>query len=614
MKYNISNIKSKTTYHSMADPESTTTTISFGGIALDPAPFVSLNIEKYTAGDYTIGGVMNVTLNGVYHGADFSVTSQKLKQEIESLASKHKCLNDIKIECGSGNPIISSGIGFIRSYSFPEGEQRNWMNIIPYTIELVVLKSNDQQIIEPDTKLNSRYSLTNKYIKSLKENISYSLDDKIFQTYAPSGTDPGANHKFSNAHIIVKYNLEVQGMSNCGCTGIDVGISAAYDIINYRNNNIQNLDGNFLICNTGHFFPSGDFDITKRFNHTRNIQVNELEGIVSVDGEFILRPTGVIGNVLLTMDSNADLNIENGEKTITINGTIQGLHENTFSDSNLSKTNADSIKLNAMNAAEQRLYELLNNDSRNIIDYLKTKNNLMTFESNLGEFKNDDNAPKALGFGNDEEGNSGYAGYLGSDEHEYRLMNKVFKRNHTNSSIDFTLTYSNRNKYKIDGALWADINIEHELPAKRLVEHVVPGRGYPITQDIQCDTLDTFAITYNAQFEPSANIHKIIGSARQTILTYMNETATALNITNWIRTSDNETIGNNGSYRRTMKFTRHSCFDGSSSSSALTYVKMNPGGSDFDGVVNTTTPTDPVIEETWDPDTPTQPISINSGP
>lgn len=619
MNYNISNIQSETVVHAMDETSSTPTTISFAGINLDPAPFVSINIEKYNAGDYTIGGIMNVTLNGVFHKNNFHDSAENLKAKITNLADNHKCINNIKIECGSGNPIITSGVGWIRNYSFPEGDQKSWFNIIPYTIELVVLQSDNNRLIKPDTKLDSKYSLANNYIKSLRENISYSIDDKVFQTFSPSGGSISADHIFSNEHIVVKYSLDVQGLGMCNCSGSNnkFGLGAAYEVIKHRNTNIQTLtEQSLFVCPTGQIFPSGKYNTAKRYNHTRDIQVNELEGSISINGQYIIRPTGVAGNILFTMDSNTDANIESGEKNITINGNIKGLIENTFTDI-IGQTSvpSDSNK-NAIDAAEQRLYELLNNNhAYNIIDYLKDKNNLLAFNavgsSPLGEYYNDENNSKPLGFGNDETSSENYQNYTGSDAHEFRLMSKMFKRNHTDGSIDFTLSYSNKNKYKIPNALWADINIEHELPAKRLVEHVIPGRGYPITQDLQCDTLDIYTITYNAQFEPTANIHKIIGAARQVILTYINETASALQITNWIRTGDNESIGNNGSYRRTMKFTRHSCFDASSQSSVLKYQSMDAGGSEYENVVPVEDLEDITPLETWFPDVPTEPQATN---
>jgi hypothetical protein len=579
MQHQISNLNdSSIEYTILTDPPGSGTVISFGGITFNPVPKVSMNIETYKTGAFVIGGIMNVTLEGVFHGDNFTATANQLTGKINALASNHKCIDDITIKCGD-TAIIDSGIGWIKSYSFPQGEQSNWYNIIPYTIELAVARNSGAELVVPDPEIASRYALGNNYLRSLKEDVSISIDETALQTYSPSGTSSmGSNHRYSNDHIIVKYSIEAQGLETCnGCaagSGVVGGIEAAKNVIAHRHYNLQTLNDNLFACGSG-LFPSGNYDFTKRYNHTRDVSYSELDGSISVNGTYIVRPTGVAHNILLTLDSNADSSIETGEKTITINGNIRGLVENTFSSDLFAQSNEDKINKQtaAMNAAESHLYHLVNSDASGIMDYVKGKNNLITFNNAVGDSKN------KLGYGDDNTGENWAQdtnSWTGHDTNEFRLLQKTFKRNPVTSSIDFTLTYSNKNKHKIPYALWADINIEHELPARRLVEHVVPGRGYPLIQDIMCDTLDSYTITVNAQFEPTRNIHKVIGAAAETILLLINETANDLNASSWIRTQDSESIGNNGSYRRTIKLTRHSCFDGATSSSALDYVRMQP--------------------------------------
>lgn len=580
MKHSISNIDTHTKFYTM-DVAASGSGIYFAGISWTPSPFVNISIEKYTAGDYIIGGIMNVNLNGVLHGEDFNATASELHSKIQSLASKNQCINDISIACG-GTAIINNGTGWITSYNFPEGDQKNWANIIPYSISLSVLSDDGVRLVQPNTSLDARYSLANNQIKSIRENISFNMDDKIFQTFSPTGTGLDSDHMFSNEHIIVNYSLDVEGIGTCNScassgNSLKGGLEAAWSVISHRNTNIQTLSESTLFtCGSGvQIFPSGRYDVTKRYNHTRSITVDELNSSISINGQYIIRPTGVRGDILLTMDSNLDSSLENGEKNLTINGTITGLVENTFADSNLSVTNTSvSINHAAMEAAENQLYKLINEGKASgILDYLKSKNNLVLFNNALGDSKN------PLGYGNDNDGSAWPTAtdtWGGHDSNEYRLLTKSFKRNHTNNSIDFTLSYSNKNKHKIPYALWADINIEHEMPARRLAEHVVPGRGYPLMQDILCDTLDVYTITVNAQFEPTRNIHNVISAARETILLLINQTAIDLNADSWVRTGDSESVANNGSYRRTIKLTRHSCYDGATSSSSLPYVRMAP--------------------------------------
>ena len=155
-------------------------------------------------------------------------------------------------------------------------------------------------------------------------------------------------------------------------------------------------------------------------------------------------------------------------------------------------------------------------------------------------------------------------------------MGTIFKRNYVDQSIDFTLSYSNKSRHKIPFALWAEISVDHEMPSRRLVEHVIPGRGYPLMQDIMCDTQDVFTINVTAQFEPNKDIKTIIAGAREQILILMYNTAAGLGIAGYIRTGDSENIANNGSYKRSMKLTSPTCNNITTSNTTLDYLEM-PG-------------------------------------
>lgn len=551
MEHTISSMESSTTFYAMAD--STGSGIYFAGINWDPAPFVSMSIEKYTVGDYTIGGLMNVTLNGVLHGDSFGTTADKLIDKLETLRVSIGCINDINIGCGGTN-IIQSGLGWIKGYSFPEGEQKNWYNIIPYNIELAIIQNKGKPIVPV-------YS-NGSYLKSYKSNISYSMDDKIWQTYAMSGLPSGLpnNHIYSNEYITVKYNVEAQGLGICNCTnyasGLYGGLDAAYNILQDTN-----TIGPYRISGTGvcstkvNIFPTGYSSIP--YNHTRNVSINGMENLISIDGEYIIRPTGVNQQALLTLESNTDASLESAERNVTLTGNVKGLVPVYYTDL-FTSVNRPALSSAASTAASSALSRLIQ-DTSGILSR-RVGVSLRSTADNL----------KPLYYGTGIPTN--YKDHIANDSITYRLMQQTYKTNHADGSIDFSLVFSNKNRYKIPNALWADINIEHELSSRRLVEHVVPGRGYPITQDILCGTLDSYTITVNAQFEPTQDIHKIINGARGTVLLLIYNTTLSLGLTNWVTTQDNESIGNNGSYRRTMKLTRPSCFD----SNLLSYSRMNP--------------------------------------
>lgn len=550
------NNKSSTKYKILNNPPSTPTVV-IDNLPLEPAPFVSLSVEQYMAGDYVIGGALNVSLNGVIHGTGFLDTSNKLREKLNIIRDKNNCIHNININCGSGT-IITSGVGILTNFNISEGDQKNWMNIIPYSIDLVLFQESGNRIINPNSEINAQYGINNNYIRSLNEKFTIDINDQNIQTFNPGGTGT-----YSNEHIIIKFNIDAQGIpmcTQCDTSGIPItgGIMAAYNVIQHRLSNLTNFtDSGLLLCNSGTvLITPNTYNAVNKFMEFRTIDVDELNSTISVNGELILRPTGVVPEVLVTLDSTADANLDAGEKNISINGSIRGLTNISFA----SGLSGYSYTQNSgMAVAETHLLNMLS-DSTGIINYLKDKNNLIKFENQVGDYLN-----RHLSFGSGDGSMSGFQSHMTSDTGDmFRLISKSFKRNHTEQSIVFDLAYSNKNRCKIPYALWAQVSIEHELPARRLVEHVIPGRGYPITQDLLCDTLDSFTITVNAQFEPTRNVHKIINNARATVKSLIDQTATDLLCNSWVRTQDNETIGDDGTYRRTMKLTRHSCFDASS--------------------------------------------------
>ena len=86
------NLTTTTQYFKTQNTATEGSGIYFGGMEFTPAPFVSMTLEKYSAGDYAVGGLMKVTLDGVFFGNNFSQTAAKLKSKITSFMSNVKTL------------------------------------------------------------------------------------------------------------------------------------------------------------------------------------------------------------------------------------------------------------------------------------------------------------------------------------------------------------------------------------------------------------------------------------------------------------------------------------------------------------------------------------------
>ena len=204
---------------------------------------------------------------------------------------------------------------------------------------------------------------------------------------------------------------------------------------------------------------------------------------------------------------------------------------------------------NAENALNN-MFSTQNQFSATLINKVKNKD-FMNSLLGVGEL-DFNNVPQLNHSQADADGNHN-ANSLDQVLNKYRLVSKTLSRNYNDHSIDFNIKYAN-NRFKLANAYWADVNIDHERPANKLVEHVAPGRGYPIIQNIRCKNIESYNITVTAQFEPRANPHSLENQTN--VKDLMDATATNLGCQTWVVVTDSETLGNNGSYRRTKKYTR----------------------------------------------------------
>ena len=256
--------------------------------------------------------------------------------------------------------------------------------------------------------------------------------------------------------------MDVEGFGVCcsgeGNSGILGPLESAKEVVEYRLDNLQNLNAaSFAQCdNLTGIIPS-TYDTTVRYNHTRNYNVNELGGRLSVDGEYIIRPKGVNANTLMSMESSVDSSLDSGEKTITLTGSIKGLVANTVTSNDYGpKSSGDmGAVATAMNACEAELYNITTKGS-GIAKELSIKNNLIKFTAAIG-----DTAGLSLKPLHDISDNSSNSWQPGdTDDDEFRILGKSYKRNYNDKSIDFTLSYSNKPRHKIPNALWAEISID----------------------------------------------------------------------------------------------------------------------------------------------------------
>ena len=134
MKFN--NINSQN-FQSQAIPEASE--IKVNGVNLSPIPFVTLTKNEYKSGPFTVGGNLQVGLEGFIYGSNFSQTATGITnlEAIRTGSAGNGYIQNVTIKCGD-TVILADGVGTLDSLNFDQGPQRNWMNVIPYNMQLTI--------------------------------------------------------------------------------------------------------------------------------------------------------------------------------------------------------------------------------------------------------------------------------------------------------------------------------------------------------------------------------------------------------------------------------------------------------------------------------------------
>lgn len=552
--------------------------VVIGGVQLVPSPFVSFNIEKYKMGDFTIGGVLRVTLNGTVVGDSFNdvvkgVNGKTGLHTIQNLAGLSDCVS-VLIECSDQ---LFDGCGRILSVSANEGNQPTWVNIAPYTIELELYLNeplDSVRIVKPDSLVTSSATVTpvpddTLMLKNISENFSYSINDDTFNwgktCYNVSGVDG-----FGNRHIKLNFSISAVGLRGCpsGCSGsyystYKYGLEAAEKYISDRltDLNIKNLSILNDAPNDELVAATDEYTGGSKFCDFRTININAVENSIEVNGEIIYRPSGCKpDDVFTTLNVEQQLNTD-GE-TIIISGNITGLVNNTYSDiiqlddgwtTCTPAPPADKI------AKAESFLKLITDDTNTLKEIANC------YKSEYGYLK--DTCPYSAAY-DDCATTSTPTPTPGPIDYicDLRLISQSITRNISSGEINFSFTLSNTPNCDIIGAKKVNIEVVHDKPHDNIVEILIPGRGSKgvIVQNLCCNSAEKVDIIVDATLNAKicngllkrATIDELRACADKTLNQAIGETDIDYNC--WFKTNDQETIGNT-TYKLSKTYVKPSC-------------------------------------------------------
>ena len=329
--------------------------IQLDGTWLRPSPFVSTSYEYAKSGDYTIGGVLLVTLSGTLV-AKLLDCSDILTQidNIRAYNNDRLACRKLIIGC-SGDPTFLEGTGKIRSATATKGDQPC---IATYNIVIAIeTKANDKDpIIDPDPEFLAIYGLTKEQLKGVgKYEETLSLQGEA------SNLDLVTlmNDSVSVSKSYVKFNgkISISSLSGGKICGTNTNVLSAFiDLIikvKYKNFMTATFDAKNPLY--GKLSTYGSW---KKWLDTNDIDIDASNGSVTWSFSLIMNNGSCQPMALVDINTTDAMDQKTKKKTRSIQGTINGLSistDTTFLENGVSKTERISNARLVFNSITSRI-------------------------------------------------------------------------------------------------------------------------------------------------------------------------------------------------------------------------------------------------------------------
>lgn len=283
--------------------------IKVGGVSLRPAPYVSTSYEYNKFGEYTIGGVLLVTLSGTLIGEDILSQMNELSQK----QMNTNCVNII-IGCSGGSQFLE-GAGRIRSIDISPSDQPF---MATYSMQIAVETSGGKPIVEPDEQFLNNNCLSGvKYLQSYSETLSVQGEGSSL-----SNTDTTLGLSKSYAKASGQISVSCFGREICGVPEFD-GIEESLKIIKQRASALLSLNA----CGDNN--PIASFSGWTKWLDTKKLDIDTGAGVVTWSFDLYLSNGGCAPSAWADITTEDKFDQKKKMKTKTISGTIKGLSSST---------------------------------------------------------------------------------------------------------------------------------------------------------------------------------------------------------------------------------------------------------------------------------------------
>ena len=285
----------------------TSVTMTYGAYEFSPVPSFSYSrdVQRLQGQDVCLSTPIRVTLDGIIFptgtGGFGPVTD-----EVKNLSNTFKCgsCQTFQVAC-DGNNVFNAPAKVINLNINPRNDGDLYVNTAAYTIELeMVSMTGDVYDNQPNG------------ISSISETWDFSIkDERVGGLLNTAGIFNNTGIAISIATAWdVSHNVTVTAPFQCKDGSSDIigwEQAAAYIINQYTTANPDRGIANLFLI------PSN----TRFYNHFRNVSKNVTDGTITMNESWV----GSNGIALEDFDVTIDTSLDNYLKTVTVNGSIQGL-------------------------------------------------------------------------------------------------------------------------------------------------------------------------------------------------------------------------------------------------------------------------------------------------
>lgn len=421
----------------------TRSSVIIGSKELKPAPFVSTSYEYSKSGQYVIGGVLIVTLEGTVVGEDII----EQMNELSALQSSQDCITLI-IGC-QGSADFLSGAGRVRSVQLSASDQPF---VATYSIiiglENIIAGQKPGPAVDPDPEFLIRNCLTQqnaRYIKSYSEKLSFEGDG---DTISLVDNELG----LSKAYVKAKGEISVMcyGRNICGEPDFN-GTTSAINMIKERASALMSL----TFCGPDEN-PLAVYSGWNKWLDTKSLDINDAGSVVwKFDLYMAQGSCAPFAWSDINVDDKINLEFKPPRRTRTISGSIKGLSLYTGNFLNNNIGNGERYS-NALSAFGKIVPKIISGSWPGLVP------------NPVGEMLIDGETPTTpLCEENDEP-------------ICYQRISSSVSSSVVAGEITFSAEFADISTCKSVGPAAIDVTVEESLPAIRHQEFIIPNRANSI--------------------------------------------------------------------------------------------------------------------------------------